>query len=325
MAEADSGVVPVAGNASSRVSHTPMSARLLKQIRTAVEQLNPHDVRMAAERPVSVVLHASGSASYAAMEDFFAPASVSHKKRIEVAGYLFREGDPDAPPEADLHVIDRSLALQVGGDGLDLPPGTFVYDEQQPRSLVEAVLAARQDLGLPLARAFPPFRGIVSQRTIHQISKENAVFALATALPDIAPGILSLPWALPEAMSDTAVLTVNQIRMAFLLAAASDRPVGYREQKMEVAGIIAGAFGWRALARNLVGKIPFGGGLLPKAAVAYAATYAEGRSIERLYSRGYGLTRKERNLEYGTAMAKGRQVAGALYDAWRQRRAKAVR
>jgi len=118
---------------------------------------------------------------------------------------------------------------------------------------------------------------------------------------------------------------VNQIRMAFLLAAASDRPVGYREQKMEVGGIIAGAFGWRALARNLVGKIPFGGGLLPKAAIAYAATYVEGRSLERLYSRGYGLTRKERNLEYGDAMAKGRQVVGAIFDAWQQRRAKAVR
>ena len=302
-----------------------MSTRLLRQIRTAIEQLNPHDVRMAAERPVSVVLHAYDSASYAEMEDFFTPAGVSRKKRLEVSEYLFREGDANVPADADLHVVDRALALQVGGDGMDLPPGTFVYDAEQPRRLVESVLAAKQDMGLPLSRAFPPFRGLVAQRTIHQISKENAVFALATALPDIAPGILSLPWAIPEAMSDTAVLTVNQIRMAFLLAAASDRPVGYREQKMEVAGIIAGAFGWRAVARNLVSKIPFGGGLLPKAAIAYAATYVEGRSLERLYGRGYGLTRKERNLEYGNAMTKGRQVAGALFDAWQQRRAKALR
>jgi len=302
-----------------------MSTRLLRQIRTAIEQLNPHDVRMTAERPVSVVLHAYDSASYAQMEDFFAPAGVSHKKRLEVVEYLFREGDAGAPPDADFHVVDRGLALQVGGDGMDLPPGTFVYDPVNPRKLVLDVLGAKQDLGLPLARAFPPFRAIVSQRAIHQISKENAVFALATALPDIAPGILSLPWAIPEAMSDTAVLTVNQIRMAFLLAAASDRPVGYREQKMEVAGIIAGAFGWRAIARNLVSKIPFGGGLLPKAAIAYAATYVEGRSLERLYSRGYGMTRKERSLEYGNAMAKGRQVVGALFDAWQQRRAKALR
>jgi hypothetical protein len=302
-----------------------MSTRLLRQIRTAIEQLNPHDVRQTAERPMSVVLHAYDSSSYADMEDFFCPANLSHKKRFEVSEYLFREGDASVPAEADLHVIDRQLALQVGGDGLDLPPGTFVFDPRHPRPFIENVLAAKQDLGLPLSRAFPPFRGIVSQRTIHQISKENAVFALATALPDIAPGILSVPWAIPEAMSDTAVLTVNQIRMAFLLAASSDRPVGYREQKMEVAGIIAGAFGWRALARNLVGKIPFGGGLVPKAAIAYAATYVEGRSLERLYARGYGLTRKERSLEYGNAMTKGRQVVGAIFDAWQQRRAKALR
>ena len=56
-----------------------------------------------------------------------------------------------------------------------------------------------------------------------------------------------------------------------------------------------------------------------------AMEYVEGRSLERLYARGYGLTRKERSLEYGSAMTKGRQVAGALFDAWQQRRAKALR
>ncbi len=68
-----------------------------------------------------------------------------------------------------------------------------------------------------------------------------------------------------------------------MLAAASDRVIGYREQRSEIASVIAGVFGWRALARELVGKIPFGGGLIPKAGISYAATLAVGMSLERLW------------------------------------------
>jgi hypothetical protein len=124
-----------------------------------------------------------------------------------------------------------------------------------------------------------------------------------------------------EFSSDTAFLTMNQIRMAFQLAAVSDRPIGYREQKSEVASIIAGAFGWRALARELVGKVPFGGGLIPKAGIAYAATFAVGLSLERLYRLGYGFTRDERKAVYEEALEHGKQIAGMLLDSVRQRKA----
>ncbi len=147
------------------------------------------------------------------------------------------------------------------------------------------------------------------------------MFALATALPDIVPSLASIPWAIGEFTSDTAFLTMNQIRMAFLIAAASDRPIGYREQRNEVASIVAGAFGWRALARELIGKVPFGGGLIPKAGIAYAATFAIGLSLERLYRLGYGFTRAERQTAYEEAFEHGKQIAGMLLSGMRQSRA----
>jgi hypothetical protein len=118
-----------------------------------------------------------------------------------------------------------------------------------------------------------------------------------------------LPWALAEFASDTAFLTMNQIRMAFLIAAASDREVGYAEQKSEIATVIGSAFGWRALARQLVGKIPFGGGLLGKAAVAYAGTKVLGLSLDRFYRIGYKHTREERDRLYAEAFRQGKEVA----------------
>ena len=123
---------------------------------------------------------------------------------------------------------------------------------------------------------------------VKKIAKENALFSLATALPDIVP-FISLPWAIGEFASDTAFLTANQIRMAFLLAAANDRDIGYHEQRGEIASIILGAFGWRALARELVGKIPWGGGLVPKAAIAYAGTRVAGLVARALLPLGQSL------------------------------------
>jgi hypothetical protein len=136
----------------------------------------------------------------------------------------------------------------------------------------------------------------------------------------MVPSLHSIPWAIGEFSSDAVFLTVNQIRMAFLLAAASDRSVGYREQSREIASVIAGAFGWRAIARELIGKVPFGGGLIPKAGIAWAGTFVVGLSMERLYRLGYGFTRQERKSAYEDAYEHGRQIAGMLLSGIKERR-----
>jgi hypothetical protein len=264
-------------------------------------------VRQAAERPIRIRLVASSSAGYAAMEDFLLPSSVSTNKRYEVMPVLHRAGDAEAGNGAEFD-------LEIWQEGLPRPLAAFTFPLQRPQEMVETVLRVRDDLGLSLARNFPPFRTVVANRVIHAVAKENALFALVTALPDVLPTVLELPWAVGEFASDAAFLTMNQVRMAFLLAGASDRPVGFAPQKAELAGIAAGAFGWRALARELVGKIPLGGGLIPKTAIAYAGTYTTGRALERLYRSGYGYTRDERKLVYAEAYERGKRVAGNLLD-----------
>ena len=184
---------------------------------------------------------------------------------------------------------------------------------ETPTATVNAILHRRPDLAVPLALHVLPFRQEVSQRMVKKIAKENALFSLATALPDIVP-FISLPWAVGEFASDTAFLTANQIRMAFLLAAANDRDVGYHEQRGEIASIILGAFGWRALARELVGKIPWGGGLVPKAAISYAGTRVVGLSLERYYRLGKAYTRAERRLAYEDALERGKHLVGGLIE-----------
>jgi hypothetical protein len=286
-------------------------SHIFQQIRKAITQLNPNEVRDLAERPLQVRLMAPDEESYAEMEQFLAPPTVSRRKLVEIRHNL-RWGGENTAQNDDL------LIFHMNSPG---PRDTFLFDPAKPASLIREVLAQRPDLGLPLARAFPPFRNPVAERVILTVSRENALFSLTTALPNILPGLMTVPLGFTEAASDTVVLTVNQIRMAFLLAAASDRTIGYGEQKTEVASLIAGAFGWRTLARQLVGKIPFGGGLIPKAAIAFAGTYVVGSSLERYYRIGCAYSRSERREAYQEAFERGRRVASSLLDNLRGRKA----
>ena len=278
-----------------------MALEVFRQIRHALVNLNPAQVRVEASRPVRVGLVAASQESLGAMETFFAPPHLSPERRAEALQMLIRGGGPSC----DVEIFDSSLLR---------PSRAYSLDLESPEDCVRRIVRKREDLMLPLARRLDPFRKEVAHHVIRAVAKENALFALVTALPDVVPSLGSIPWAIGEYGSDTAFLTMNQIRMGFLLAAASDRAVGYREQRSEIASIAMGAFGWRALARELVGKIPFGGGLIPKAAIAWAGTFVAGLSLERLYRLGYGFTRLERRTAYEDAFENGKQIAGMLLE-----------
>lgn len=282
-----------------------MASPIYRPIRKALKNLNPRDVRERAERPITVGLIASGSEGFAEMEDMLVPPGSSRARQSELARVLYRVGEPGAPGRFDVVLCEEELLA---------PPGAFYFYFSDPRRTVRNVLAARQDLKLTLARNFVPFREPVIEEIIRNTAWENAAFALMTALPDVVPSLAELAWAVGEFASDTAVLTVNQVRMAFLIAAASDREVGYQEQAAQIGAIVGGAVGWRALARELVGKIPFGGGLVPKAAIAYAGTFTVGLGLERFYRIGSELTRAERRAVYREALERGREVVAALRE-----------
>jgi hypothetical protein len=231
------------------------------------------------------------------------PQEVLHRARIPV-----RIGLVAADPLGYAQLEDF-LGYRPGDSSVFRASDPVIPD---PTATVVEILSQREEFELALARQFPVFRKAVVDGIVHAVAKENALFAITTALPDILPSLIELPWSVGEWASDTAFLTVNQVRMAFLIAAASGREVGFQHQKAEILSIAAGAFGWRTIARELAGKIPFGGGLIPKGAIAYAGTYAVGKGLEKLYSGGRGLTRGQFRELYHSALERGRHVAGKL-------------
>jgi hypothetical protein len=285
-----------------------MQIPIFHQVKQALTNLNPGEVRDEAMRPVRVGLVAATHDSLARMEAYLVPSHLSAERRLE-GTQMLQQGRSE---DSDLVIYESSLLRPAEGFSLDL---------EAPEDSLRQILHKRGDLMLPLARQFYPFRKPAAQQVIRSVAKENALFSLATALPDVVPVLGMIPWAVGEFSSDAAFLTMNQIRMAFLLAGLSDRTPGYREQRSEIGSIVAGAFGWRALARELVGKIPFGGGLIPKAGIAWAGTFAVGLSLERLYRLGYGFSRAERKAVYEEAYDHGREIAGMLLDGLRKKKA----
>jgi hypothetical protein len=155
------------------------------------------------ERPLRIALHSATPEGYPRMEDFFLDG-LSPNRRRESSAALVRGPAPQGS-YFDLVIYDESVLA---------PPRALIFEAARPEVLVHKTLEKHHDLGVALAKHFPPFRRPFVDRVIKKTCRENTLFSLATALPDVVPNIIELPWALAEFASDTAFLTMNQIRMA---------------------------------------------------------------------------------------------------------------
>ncbi|MCB1018657.1 MAG: hypothetical protein KDC27_01960 [Acidobacteria bacterium] len=281
---------------------------VLRQISHALKTLNPNEVQSMANRPIEFGVLAADDQVAAEIFSFLLPPELSQSRVREAGKRIIRISSEDDFSRCNLGFAEP---------GVPHPAHFYRFDPFQPTRSAVQMLDEHEDDALALARWFPAFRDEVTERTIWKVCKENALFTVATAIPNVVPSWISVPWAAGEFASDTAFLTMNQVRMAFLLAAASDREVGYAEQKGQIGGIVAAAFGWRALARELVGKIPAGGGLVSKGLVSFAGTYAVGKGLDRFFRFGKQLTRSERRDYYDHAYDRGRSAVQEIVDRFR--------
>src|ERR1039458_7420723 len=167
--------------------------KVIKQARAAVGKLNPDEVGRRARQPVRIGLVAFDNAGYAAMEDFLAPAAPPRESRLKLLDQVYRAGDPGAPGKVDLVLYQQ---------GIPCPADAYLLRFDDPAATVSEILRDHNDLELALARQFPPFRKPVVERIIQAVSRENAMFAVATALPNLIPNLGELPWAFGEFASD---------------------------------------------------------------------------------------------------------------------------
>ena len=257
------------------------------------------------ERPISLGILAADDNLYSLILSFLIPPETSEAKARQAFDCMLRVAEVEDFGRCDLGLAES---------GIPHPEHFYAFDSHLPSATVKLILDDHEDLWIPLAKRFLPFREAAIQRIIWKISKENAWFTVATALPNVVPSIITAPWAVGEFASDTAFLTMNQVRMAFLIAAASDSDVGYKRQRAQIGSIVAAAFGWRAIAREMVSKVPGGGGLVSKGLVSFAGTYVVGVGLDRLLRFGRHLTREEKRQQYAYAFERGREAVHQIVE-----------
>jgi uncharacterized protein (DUF697 family) len=132
---------------------------------------------------------------------------------------------------------------------------------------VEAIADALADrLGeeaTSLAAHLPVLRPAVVNRLIEAFSRKNGFLGAAIFIPG----------------ADLPVLTVNQLRMMLRICAAYGLDVD-RQRVPEILATIGAGFGFRFLARELLGFVPIAGWIV-KGFIAYAGTRAVGEAAVR--------------------------------------------
>lgn len=126
---------------------------------------------------------------------------------------------------------------------------------------------AGKDL-LALARRYPALRKTAAQRVVNQTAAQNALIGLLVFIPG----------------ADMPAMTMNQAKMMLQLAAIHGERVDM-DRALELVATVGLGFGFRGVARSLVGMVP-GFGWLFKALVAYLTTSSLGSAAAKYYDSG---------------------------------------
>src|SRR5215210_1252660 len=197
---------------------------------------------------------------------------------LAVTGDSPRAAEVAALLGAQRGVRGAEVILAVRDDGATISgkavedPGEIPLSSKGGESLLQElapriVLALDEDYLVALAKGYPPLRRAVCEEIVRNNARQNAVI-----------GALPIPGA------DMPVITANQARMVLGIAAVYGEEISL-DRARELAGVLAAGFGLRALSRQAVKFVPFGG-WAAAAVIAYGGTVTMGRASILYFERG---------------------------------------
>jgi uncharacterized protein (DUF697 family) len=204
---------------------------------------------------------------------------------VEGAGlllYVIEGQNASAEDENVLQLADRksveTICVLVGASSaepVDVPfvLATSVVHARKSHVLpveeiVELIAERGDERAYTWAARLPALRPAVVEETIEKFSRQNGILGVAIFVPG----------------ADMPVLTLNQIRMVFRLAAAYGEEID-RDRALEVLAVIGAGLGFRTIARQALGVVPAVGWAI-KGGIAYAGTQAVGRAAAAFFEKG---------------------------------------
>jgi uncharacterized protein (DUF697 family) len=152
--------------------------------------------------------------------------------------------------------LEATIPYVLATDVVNVPSASGFPDDE-----IAQVLANRLgDRGMSLAARLPALREPVCRHLTERTARRAALVGVAVWVPG----------------ADMAAITLAQIRLVLRIGAAHGVQID-AERVPEVLAVIASGFGFRAVARGLLGVVPVAGWAV-KGAVAYAGTRALGEA-----------------------------------------------
>ena len=193
------------------------------------------------------------------------------------------ESIPDTVP--CLWIVENSEAKAP-----DIVPGTLprihLLDPLDPGpQFAYRLPRAFPGLAIRLARDFSTLRQSYARQVIRRTSVRNARMALASTLAAPPIPVVGTLWRFFATTGETIAMTASQIHLCLLMAALHYRSLDFFDRMGELWPVIGGSFGWRRVARLLVGLVP-GLGWLSKGSLAYSATWLVGETSRLYYEYG---------------------------------------
>jgi uncharacterized protein (DUF697 family) len=255
---------------------------VVKEIKSAAEDLSPLVVA-GAEGPASELVAAlAEGGDTSALRDLSGREVTKYDLQGAALLLFVVAGEkPMAEDEQTLKLADRNdvdaVCVLVGAKSAPVDiayvPATRVVAVPPGRPLPvdrisELVASVTEETGYALAARLPVLRDAVVDAIVRRFARQNGILGVAIFIPG----------------ADFPVLTLNQLRMVFRIAAAHGAEID-RERIPELLAVVGAGLGFRTVAREALGFVP-GLGWAIKGGVAYVGTKALGKAATAYFEQG---------------------------------------
>lgn len=159
-------------------------------------------------------------------------------------------------------------------DVLLQPTGDIVVRDEPDEAVARLGAWLADNIGskrLALAHNFAFMRRAVAEDAVRTTALQNGLVGAVTPIPG----------------ADMPIMTANQVKMLLQIAAAYGQPLGVDRIK-ELAGVVAGGYLLRAVARQALVMVPVLGWAI-KGGIGYTGTMAMGRAAVKYFEDGADL------------------------------------
>jgi uncharacterized protein (DUF697 family) len=215
---------------------------------------------------------------------------ITEPSEVRVVLFFGRPGDLGAARLEPLKVLRVPiLSITVEPDGTPSGPmvvpapgtvGEYVVPEISAEALRMRVFAhivdACKNVEIAVGRRLPPLRETVAAKLTRDAASNALKVALASAVVDHIPVVGIVLGAFASAGDMVAITGIQMMLLLHIQATYGKDPDV--QSMWQLLPIIGGGFGWRSLARELVGFVPVAG-IAIKGAIAYAGTVVVGEGV----------------------------------------------